>query len=457
MKKIAILSFAILIQASALATHLRCGDISIKKLNNGLTYTIKLTIYTNLGSQVRFEGGTLRFGDGSSIITPRVESKVLNKDSGLGVVEFSANHTYPGPGRYTISYQERNLNAGILNVSNAIDTPFFLKLTTIIDPLFPDNSSPLFLMPPVFVNTTNQPYSISNAAYDVSGGYIRYQLGMLYQANNILALGFKLPKNLSVNYYNGLVTWDNKLDGDIAYEGEYLFVLDIYHFNSSNILVNRVQRLFQILLQDQKGKIEITNPISDPNGKIFVESGKSKTIKVLMEGDTAKKTWILANHPSISKNIVFTQYDSIVNSSQVRVGAITLNSTPEIIQNEPYAIVLRAKSGSDGNPNPIYKDVSFLFFTKDITLPPKPDPEPDPIVTEIDNTNVNNLNVYPNPFHDYLYLTELPEDGHREVSIYNQLGQLVLTANKATINTTSLPAGIYFLRSDTFVTKLIKQ
>ncbi|MFY8035954.1 MAG: T9SS type A sorting domain-containing protein, partial [Cyclobacteriaceae bacterium] len=32
-----------------------------------------------------------------------------------------------------------------------------------------------------------------------------------------------------------------------------------------------------------------------------------------------------------------------------------------------------------------------------------------------------------------------------------------LTTNEATINTSSLPSGIYLLRSDTFVIKLIKQ
>ncbi|MFY8036800.1 MAG: hypothetical protein ACOVMQ_06515, partial [Cyclobacteriaceae bacterium] len=65
-----------------------------------------------------------------------------------------------------------------------------------------------------------------------------------------------------------------------------------------------------------------------------------------------------------------------------------------------------------------YKDVSFLFFTKDITLPPKPDP----LITGIENTNSRNLAAYPNPFQDYLYLREPSEDNHREVSLYNHFG-----------------------------------
>jgi len=452
MKRLVILCFAIIVQLSAQATHLRCGYISLKKIS-GLTYSVKVTVYTNTGSQVRFEGGTLRFGDGITHIAPRVENTILPIYPSVGIVEYSIEHTFPKNGEYTISYWERNLAAGIINISGSVNTPFYIQLKTNLI-AEEDSSTPEFLTHPILKNNTSQSYSFSNAAFDMQGGYLRYDAGLVYQDRQILAGRFRIPKSLVVNYYNGTITWDNKLEGDIIYAGEYLFALNIYQFSSTGKLINRIQRTFQIILQDGEGGIQILNPVQDLNGKIFVESGKTKTVKVIMASDATEKTWSLVNHPTISKSIAFSQYDSIVNSKQAKVASLTLTSSPEIIRNEPYVIALRAKSGSDSNPD--YKDVSFLFFTKDIVLPPQPDPEPDPFITGIENSNSNNLVAYPNPFHDYLYLTESPEDNIREVSIYNQFGQLVLTSNEAKIHTASLPAGIYILRSGTVVTKLMK-
>lgn len=452
MKSLAIFCFAIIIQLSAQASHIRCGYISLKKVS-GLTYTVKLTVYTNTGSPVRFEGGALAFGDGITHTTPRIESTILPIYPGVGIVEYSIDHTFPKNGAYTISYRERNLAAGIINISGSVDTPFYMQLKTNLI-AEEDSSTPMFLTHPILKNNTSQSYSFSNAAYDMQGGYLRYDIGLVYQDRHILVGGLRIPKSLVVNYYSGTVTWDNKLEGDMAYAGEYLFALNIYHFTATGKLINTIQRTFQIILEDREGGIQISNPIQDLNGKIFVENGKEKTVKVIMSSDTSVKTWSLVNHPAISKSIAFAQYDSMVNSKQAKVASITLTSSPEITRNEPYVVALRAKSGSDSNPE--YKDVSFLFFTKDIVLPPKPEPEPDPLITGIENISSDNLAAYPNPFHDYLYLTETPENNLREVSIYNQFGQHILTTTEARIHTAFLPAGIYLLRSGTVFTKLIK-
>ena len=454
MKRLAILCFAIILQIGAYATHIRCGYISLKKVS-GLTYTIKLTVYTNTGSPVRFEGGTLSFGDGITHTTPRVENTILPIYPGVGIVEYSIEHTFPRNGEYTISYYERNLTGGIINITNSVITPFYMQLKTNLT-AEEDSSTPMFLTHPILKSTTNQSYSFSNAAFETMGGYLRYDIGLVYQGRQILAGGLRIPKSLEVNYYTGTVTWDNKLDSDIIYAGEYLFALKIYQFNASDQLINIIQRTFQIILEDRVGGIQILNPVQNGNGKIFVESGKSKTVKVIMETDATEKTWILSNHPAVSNNLVFSQYDSIVNSKQAKVASVTLTSSSEIIRNEPYVITLRAKSGPDSNPD--YKDVSFLFFTKDIDLLPRPNPFPDldPIVTAVENTLASSRMAYPNPFQDYLYLTESPEGNNHEISIYNQFGQHALTTTESTINTALLPVGIYILRSGTVVTKLIK-
>ncbi len=449
MKSVAIFCFAIIIQLSAHATHIRCGYISLKKVS-GLTYTITLTVYTNTASFVRFERGTLRFGDGTTHITPRVENTILPIYLNVGIVQYSIDHTFPKNGEYVISYWERNLAAGIVNIKESVNTAYYMQLKTSLI-AEEDSSTPVFLTHPILKSNTSQLYSFSNAAFETKGGYLRYDLGLVYQDKNILAPGLRIPKSLAVNYYNGTVTWDNKLTDDMVYIGEYLFALNIYHFDATGKLHNTIQRTFQIIVEDLEEGIQISNPIQDPNGKIFVESGKSKTVRVIMSSNASEKDWSLVNDPAISKNIEFIQYDSTVNFKRERVAAITLTSSPEITRNEPYVIALRAKSGPDSNP--VYQDVSFLFFTKNIVLPPRPDPKPDPFIAPKSETLV----AYPNPFKDYLFFTKLPEDSNRETYIYNQFGRQVLSTTESTIDTSSLPAGFYILMFGTVTTKLIKQ
>src|SRR4051812_13143387 len=104
---------------SAQATHLRAGEIIVERKNcTSLTFTITINAYTNTESPIRFGDGVLTFGDGSEPFrTPTVEN-TLRPDLGpsIGLVSYSRTHTFPGPGRYVISYLEPNRNAGILNM-----------------------------------------------------------------------------------------------------------------------------------------------------------------------------------------------------------------------------------------------------------------------------------------------------------------------------------------------------
>jgi hypothetical protein len=451
MKRFAILCFAIVVVINAQATHLRCGHISLKKVS-GLTYTVKITVYTDLSSLVRFDGGVLSFGDATRHITPRVENTQLPGYYGVGIVEYSIDHTFPSNGTYTISYNEPNLQAGILNMSNSVETKFYIQLRSNLNSQ-EDCSTPEFLTHPVFENTVNQSYAFSNAAFDDKGNYFRYQLGVVYQANGILVNNLKIPKSLAVNYYNGLVTWDNVLDEEqpFPYLGDYLFSVDIYQHNANGKIINVIQQTFQITLNDFAPKLEITNPITDTNGKIFVENGKSKTIKVLLEGE-ATKTWELNHDPKIANNINFAQYDSTVNSKQVRVASIKLNSTPQIIRDEPYSITLRARGVSQGNPIN-YKDVSYLFFTKDIELP---------IITDVKHEEKNGIEIYPNPFSNYFKLkfdSEIINDS-KEVKIFTVSGELVAESklnSEGQFDTSNLSAGFYILEIDNKGMRAIKK
>ncbi|MEQ8424924.1 MAG: gliding motility-associated C-terminal domain-containing protein, partial [Cyclobacteriaceae bacterium] len=128
---------AMLVPRIGNATHLRAGEITIQRLScTSLTFRICITVYTNTGSDIKFGEGLLDFGDGSKPHQTPIVENTLRPDLGpeVATVTYCINHTFGGPGKYTISYLEPNRNAGILNMINSVDTRFYLETVINIDP-----------------------------------------------------------------------------------------------------------------------------------------------------------------------------------------------------------------------------------------------------------------------------------------------------------------------------------
>ncbi len=174
------------------ATHLRAGQITVKRKDcNSLTYTIIIRAYTNTGSQVRYEGGELRFGDSKMSIRPRIENTDLG--NGIGFVKDSVEHTFPGPGRYVITYRERNRNATILNIGNPVDTPFYLETVIFIDPTVGCDNSPDLLVPPIDKGCTGAAWYHNPGAYDLDGDSLSYEFAIPKQDKGITVLNYRDP------------------------------------------------------------------------------------------------------------------------------------------------------------------------------------------------------------------------------------------------------------------------
>lgn len=66
----------------------------------------------------------------------------------------------------------------------------------------------------------------------------------------------------------------------------------------------------------------------------------------------------------------------------------------------------------------------------------------------IETKNINQINLYPNPAHDYLYIRSVRE--YQVAEIYNSEGRLIISnsinANENKINISDMPNGYYFIR-----------
>src|SRR5258706_8848336 len=219
MRKIGLYSLLIVLvffSIDANATHLRAGDITLTRLScSSYQYTITLHVYTKWGTPVKFGGGTLNFGDGSK---PLITQSRLNPpeiaqtdDGGIGEVIYPVNHTFPGPGVYTITDYEQNRNSGILNIDNSVETPFFIQTQIVIDPLLGCDNTPELLVPPIDQGCTGVAWFHNPGAYDPDGDSLSYELFVPKQASGIDVSGYVNPN--SKKFYNDYSKGHEKANG----------------------------------------------------------------------------------------------------------------------------------------------------------------------------------------------------------------------------------------------------
>ncbi|MBP6389879.1 MAG: hypothetical protein KA175_01705 [Flavobacteriales bacterium] len=136
--------------SGANASHLSGGDIRYTHLG-GNSYRIEVLLYTKSTGVSPQPEIPISLGDGALDTLPLVETLPLSPNdstcSDQQVSLYSANHTYTGPGDYTITANVINRNGGILNVPNSLGQSICLKARLVIDPQLGPNTSARFQAP----------------------------------------------------------------------------------------------------------------------------------------------------------------------------------------------------------------------------------------------------------------------------------------------------------------------
>ena len=166
------------IQHSVDATHIRAGEITATLIDcQNYSYLFTITGYTDTGSTVQFGGGEIDFGDGR-VLQLNTENFDLKQDLGneIAINIFREEHTFPGPGTYTVTFREFNRNANVVNMDRSVDTPFYIETTITIDPLLGCNNTPVLTIPPVDGACTGVTFVHNPGAYDVDGDSLSYKI-----------------------------------------------------------------------------------------------------------------------------------------------------------------------------------------------------------------------------------------------------------------------------------------
>lgn len=360
----------------AQATHLRAGEIvAVRENCSSLTYTITVTVYTNtVGTNVRFGGPTeyLYFGDGNRIEVPDTQNTIrldLNPDGSVATASFTIEHTYPGVGRYLISYREPNRNEGVLNMDASVNTMFYLETEISIDPFLGCNNTPNLLVAPIDQACTGVAFTHNPGAFDPDGDSLSYAMVVPFSDRNTSVINYKdpndpkfytnystaneegtAPPTFSIDPVSGTLTWN--APGAI---GEYNIAFHIIEWRKKNGVwyrVGYVRRDMQILVDDcDNERPDLILPADT-----CVVAGT--TLEAIIQGidpdnDDVKIEAFseIFNFPSVQSPATYSPVPRVDDFRPVpAITRFTWNTDCAHVKDQPYQVVFKITDNPDNGP-----------------------------------------------------------------------------------------------------------
>ena len=168
------------------ATHVLAGQITATPLSaQTYTYQLKFTLYTDPHADIEFGNMEISFGHGDPVNIDGendFQREVPNEDSLYSIDTLLITHTFPSPGKYLISMREFNRGADIVNMRNAVNTPFYVETLLTVDPAMGENSTPLLSDSVVFNTHVKTRFVHDIGAVDPDGDSLSYALVVPKQA-----------------------------------------------------------------------------------------------------------------------------------------------------------------------------------------------------------------------------------------------------------------------------------
>ena len=193
-----------------MATHERAGEITYRNINNN-PYSFEFTIltYTYAPSNANRDRLGISFGDNTVDTAFLTTRDLIGSD--LYRNTYVITKTYTGPGSFVVSFEDPNRNAGIINIENSVNIPFYTETLLVIDPSGSPNNSPVLLNPPIDIGCVGNLFLHNPGAYDIDGDSLSYKLTICKGegGNNISTYTF--PDNEDHFYMDpvtGTLTWD---------------------------------------------------------------------------------------------------------------------------------------------------------------------------------------------------------------------------------------------------------
>ena len=366
------------------ATHIRAGEITIKRNNcNSLTFEITFTGYRDTGSAILFGEGFINFGDGSD---PQLisEREFTSTDVGNGIERnvVTVTHTFSASGLYIIGYREQNRNAGTLNIDNSVETPFYTESQIIIDGFIGCNQSPELLVPPVDEGCTQSAFFHNPGAFDPDGDSLSYELVVPKQDRGVDVFNYRDPNTNEAGLYpNGFNTANengdnpptfsiNAITGDVIWdapgaEGQYNIAFKIIEWRNVGgawEMIGYVIRDMQILIENcdnERPELDIPEDICVEAGTLIDEiitgtDPNDDQVKIEVFSQLFNGT---SNQPTLTPNLGSNDFRPVPSTLQFQWQTSCAN-----VREQPYQVIFKITDDPDKGPNLV------TFATWNITV-----------------------------------------------------------------------------------------
>lgn len=258
MKRLLLLTLTLFVATFLHATHNIAGEITVRCVG-GLTYEVTVNTYTNMLSPADRCELTVDWGDGIQTVISRTNGSPFGSCPHGGIEQvpqypnikmniYQGQHTYfgpSGPGGYNVSISDPNRVAGIVNIPNSVNVPFYLQTNIIVDPTIGCNSTPTLTSLPLDKACLGHCFYHNPGAVDPDNDSLSFSIGQCLDTNGQVIAGYTLPANAG----GGTMTID-PVTGDLSWcspqqPGKYNLIVQIdewHHFPSGYYKIGTVLR-----------------------------------------------------------------------------------------------------------------------------------------------------------------------------------------------------------------------
>ncbi len=314
--------FILSIGFKSFGTHLRGGEITLKRTSeNSLTYRITITTYTDAiggiganNNQNKLDNNGLKIYNNGVLVAEmepvRYERISLNRETERN--KYGIDFTFRAAGTYLIGANIKNRNADVRNMTNSVQTSFYIETMVIINSELGLNGTPLLLNPAVdFTAAIGQRFIHNSNAYDAEGDSLAYRMIIPRQIKDnsekpVYVDGYldptKAPTGGKTELLDGASTFKiDSLTGDLTWDapaekGQYNVAFEILEYRNG-ILISNTVRDMQIIVKDGKN----TRPVLEIPRELCVQAGDKVLVKITAT-DKEKNPMIITSVGPVYKN-----------------------------------------------------------------------------------------------------------------------------------------------------------
>ena len=231
MRKFILFFGIILLWNAGFATHQRAGEITYKHIHN-FTYEFTIVTYTYTPSPADRPEIEVFWGDNSSTEIQRKSKVSVGPD--ISKNTYIATHTYSSQGIYSVTFEDPNRNAGIINIPNSVNIPFFIETKVVINNFLGPNNSVVLLNPPLDNGCVGVTYYHNVSAYDPDGDSLSYKLIDCRGLDGLSIPGYVLPQAseyISIDEFTGELVWETPI-----MQGEYNIAILISEYRKGKFM-----------------------------------------------------------------------------------------------------------------------------------------------------------------------------------------------------------------------------